>query len=447
MATLRFPEGFLWGAATAAYQVEGAWNEEGKGPSIWDEFSHAPGNVRDGHTGDVACDHYHRYREDVALMKSLGLKAYRFSISWPRVLPDGAGAVNEAGLGFYSRLVDELLAAGITPAVTLYHWDLPLALQRAGGWPNAETAHRFADYAELMGRRLGDRVRFWITLNEPFVVAHAGHVAGVHAPGHRDQAEGLLAGHTLCLAHGLAVQRLRAICPDAKIGITVDLSPQHPATDAQPDRLAAARAAAYTCQWFLDPIYRGEYPAAMREAFGRDLPEFTSEQREVVQSRIDFVGVNNYFRSIVRHDPQGGPLRASPAPAPGPKTAMGWEIYPDGLREILVWVSRRYSPPEVYVTENGAAFDDVPDASGRVEDPERIAYLRDYIAAAHQAVQQGVPLRGYFCWSLLDNFEWAHGYTKRFGIVRVDFDTLQRTVKASGEWYARVIAANAVQMP
>ncbi len=445
MPKLTFPKGFLWGAATAAYQIEGAWDEDGKGPSIWDEFSHTPGRVLNGDTGDVACDHYHRYREDVALMKSLGLQAYRFSISWPRVLPEGAGRVNEKGVDFYHRLVDELLAAGITPAATLYHWDLPLALQRAGGWPALDTADRFADYAELMGRRLGDRVKFWITLNEPWVVAHIGHVGGQHAPGHQDQGEGLRAGHTLLLAHGLAVQRLRALHPDAQIGITVDLIPVHPASDSEGDQAAAARARAYGSEWFLNPIFRGEYPALMREIFGHQLPEFAAEQLRAVQSPVDFVGVNNYTRFIVRDDPAGGPLRTALVPPPGPVTEMGWEIYPDSLREAVCWLHEQYSPPAIYVTENGAAFPDRPDASGRVDDQDRIAFLRGYIGGLRGALDQGVPLRGYFCWSLLDNFEWAYGYSKRFGIAYVDFETLRRTPKASADWYAGVIRANAVE--
>jgi beta-glucosidase len=438
MAKVRFPDGFLWGAATASYQIEGAWQEDGKGPSIWDEFSHTPGKIVTGDTGDVACDHYHRWREDVALMKSVGLGGYRFSISWPRVLPEGRGQVNQAGVDFYSRLVDELLAADIQPAVTLYHWDLPLAIHRRGGWPSRDTAGWYADYAEVCFRRLGDRVKMWITLNEPWVVAHLGYVGGEHAPGHQDQGEGLEAGHTLLLAHGLAVQRLRATWSDAQIGITVNLGPAHAATDSEADRAAAARSSAYLNEWFLDPIYRGEYPAAMREAFGERLPELTGEERELVRSPIDFVGVNNYSRGVVRDAPESPPLRAANVPPRLPVTAMGWEIYPAGLREILCWVHERYAPSAVYVTENGAAFEDEPDASGRVEDEDRRCFIRDYLAEAHRAMDEGVPLRGYFAWSLLDNFEWALGFSKRFGIVRVDYDTQARVVKRSGEWYARV---------
>ena len=443
MATLAFPEGFVWGAATASYQIEGAWNEDGKGPSIWDEFTHTPGKIKNGDTGDVACDHYHRYREDVALMKSLGLEAYRFSISWPRVLPEGQGAVNEAGLDFYSRLIDELLAAGITPTPTLYHWDLPLALHHLGGWPNVDTAGWFADYAELCFRRFGDRVSRWITLNEPQVVASVGYLSGHHAPGHRDQRECLHAGHTLLVGHGMAVQRLRSLLPEAEIGITVDLWPAHPATDSEEDRAAAQRWAEAN-GWFLDPIFQGDYPAVMRDAYGELLPEFTGEQRSVVQEGIDFIGVNNYSRSVVRHNPAADPCQAEMVPPPGPITAMGWEIYPPGLAEVVKWVHERFAPPAIYVTENGAAFDDRPDASGRVEDEDRRMYIRDYLAEVHRTIGAGVPVRGYYVWSLLDNFEWAEGYSKRFGITRVDYDTLARTLKRSGEWYGEVVRSNSI---
>jgi len=444
MARLQFPKGFLWGSATASYQVEGAWDEDGKGPSIWDEFSHTPGKVHAGDTGDVACDHYHRYRDDVALMKSLHLSACRFSISWPRVLPEGQGKVNEKGVDFYSRLVDELLAAGITPLVTLYHWDLPLALHRLGGWPNLDNASRFADYAELMFQRLGDRAKMWLTLNEPWVIAHFGYIAGDHPPGHRDTGEGLRAGHTLCLAHGLAVQRCRSLRPDARIGITVNLSPVYPATDSEADRGAAARMSAYLNEWFLDPLYRGEYPAAMREAYGSLLPEFTDDQRRIVQAPTDYVGVNNYSRALAKDDPGAPPLNVGYVPGDLPVTEMGWEVFPQGLHDILVWVHQTYSPPEMYVTENGAAFPDNLEG-GEVNDRDRVAFYRGYIGECHRAIQDGVPLRGYFAWSLMDNFEWAFGYSKRFGLIYVDFPTQQRIVKASGRWYAGVARTNSVE--
>lgn len=439
MAKLQFPKDFLWGAATSSYQIEGAWNEDGKGPNIWDEFTHSPGNVKNGDTGDVACDHYRRYREDVALMKSLNLDAYRFSISWARLLPEGVGRVNEAGVDFYSRLVDEFLAAGIKPVPTLYHWDLPLALQRRGGWPNIEIADWFAEYAELCFRRLGDRIDTWITLNEPQVVAAAGHKGGQHAPGHKDERECYLAGHSLLLAHGRAVERLRGLQPDHRIGITIDLAPVYPATESNENRAAAERSSELN-GWFFDPIFHGDYPALMRELLGDVLPAFTDDQRRLVRQPLDFVGVNNYSRSIVKHDPSVPVTEAARVAPVNPVTAMDWEIYPDALGTVLRWVHDRCSPAAIYVTENGAAFDDQPDASGRVEDENRRTFFRDYIASAHSALESGVPFRGYFAWSLLDNFEWAEGYTKRFGIVRVDFETQERTPKRSADWYAQLAA-------
>ena len=446
MAKLTFPHDFLWGVATAAFQIEGACDEDGKGPSIWDEFSRTPGKIRTGDSAEVACDHYHRWRQDIALMRSLGLKAYRFSISWPRVLPEGRGEVNEKGIDFYSRLVDELREAGIEPVVTLYHWDLPLALdKRLGGWPNRELAPYFADFGELMYRRLGDRAQRWITINEPWVVCQGGYLLGELAPGHKDLQESLQAGHTLLLAHGMAVERLRATLPGAQVGIAVNLWPVHAATDAEVDRAAAARMSSYVNEWFLDPIYRGDYPGLMREAFGDLLPPFTAEEREIVQSPLDFLGVNNYSRTIVRHEEEQF-LGARQVGAPGPVTHMGWEIYPEALREILAWVHNRYSPPSVMITENGAAFEDEADNSGRVNDSARVAYLQSYLSKAHQACEEGVPLTGYFLWSLMDNFEWSYGFSKRFGIVHVDYETQQRTIKRSGEWYAQTISDNALEV-
>jgi beta-glucosidase len=440
-----FPKGFLWGAATASYQIEGASREDGKGESIWDRFSHTPGRVLNGDTGDVACDHYHRWREDIALMRELGLKSCRFSIAWPRVFPNGTGEENPAGLAFYSRLVDALLEAGITPAATLYHWDLPQALEDRGGWPNRETASAFADYAERCFRVLGDRVPFWITLNEPWVIAHLGYLTGEHAPGHRDLGEALAAGHTLLLAHGLAVERYRALGLSGQIGLTVNLSPAHAVTPSPEDRAAATRWEAYTNRWFLDPVFHGDYPEAMRAGFGGSLPSFTPEEQRLARQPIDLIGINYYSRSLIRHDPNGTLLQIGWGHAEGAAfTDMGWEIYPDGLRETLLWVRDQYGPVDQYVTENGAAFPDAVDAHGAVPDEERRRYLRDHFIAAHQALAQGVPLRGYYVWSLLDNFEWAFGYTKRFGIIYVDYPTQRRIPKASARWYRSVIDRNAV---
>jgi beta-glucosidase len=445
MALETFAPSFLWGAATAAYQIEGAWQEDGKGESIWDRFSHTPGKTLNGDTGDVACDHYHRYSEDVALMKSLGLKSYRFSISWPRLFPSSSGEINQKGVDFYNRLIDSLLEAGITPLPTLYHWDLPQALQDAGGWPNLQTAYHFADYAEAAFKAYGDRVPQWITLNEPWCVAHLGYLTGEHAPGRKDLGECLAAGHTLLLAHGLAVQRFRALCPEGRIGLTDNVASVRSATDSEADQAAARRWDAYFNRWFFDPIFNGEYPAELREGFGNLLPEITEEQRSVIHGPQDFIGVNYYSPSVVAHNPEGLVLNVKGVGKPGaPVTAMGWVIDPRGLYEILTQLRDIYKSPAIYVTENGAAFDETPNADGYVQDEPRRVYLRYHFRAAHAAMMSGVRLGGYFVWSLMDNFEWAHGYSKRFGIVHVDYATQKRTPKLSAAWYAQVIRQNAV---
>ena len=396
----RFPPGFLWGTATAAYQIEGAWEADGKGLSIWDEFCRRPGAVRNGDTGEVACDHYARYREDVELMAGLGLNAYRFSISWPRVLPAGEGEPNEAGLAFYARLVDALLERGIRPFVTLYHWDLPLALHERGGWEASEAPGWFAGYARLVAERLGDRVRDWITLNEPEVVYSHGYVSGVHAPGIRDEARADRVAANLVRAHDAAVEAIRAATPTARVGIALSLSPVHAAT-----RDAAARCDETRNRRFLDPIVRDGAP-------------------------LDFLGLNYYTREVVGPRPDGVE-----------RTATGWEVYPVGLTETLLRLHRDYGPIELLVTENGAAYDDVPGPDGEVDDADRTHYLERHLAAAAYAIEQGVPLAGYFVWSLLDNFEWAEGYSKRFGIVRVDYDSQRRTIKASGRRYGELARA------
>jgi beta-glucosidase len=442
---IEFPKGFLWGTATASYQIEGAVSEDGRGESIWDRFSHTPGKILNGDTGDVADDHYHRYLEDVRLMRSLGLQTYRFSIAWPRIMPAGGGAVNQKGVDFYSRLIDALLAANIKPVPTLYHWDLPQVLEDRGGWPSVDTARYFADYATACFEAFGDRVNTWITLNEPWCSAHLGYVSGDHAPGLKDQKLGFKAAHTLLYAHGLAVQRFRDILPGKRIGITLNLSPSYPATDSEEDRAAAERGAAYSNGWFVEPLYRGDYPEVMREAFGADLPEFTPEQRAAVTSPTDFLGVNYYMRGIFRNDPNAGPLRAAWVdPGDVPRTAMGWEIYPQGLKDLLVWLKENCRNPVIYITENGAAFEDVPEPDGTVHDADRTRFLREHFLAAREAIEEGVRLEGYYVWSLLDNFEWAYGYSRRFGIVRVDYDTQKRTPKDSARWFAEVIRNNAV---
>jgi beta-glucosidase len=445
MAIETFPPGFLWGAATAAYQIEGAAREGGRGESIWDRFSHTPGKTLDGATGDTACDHYHRFREDVALMKQLGLKAYRFSVSWPRIHPNGGGPANRAGIAFYNALIDELLGAGITPFVTLYHWDLPQALEDAGGWPNPDTAPRFADYAETCFRAFGDRVKHWITLNEPWCTAFLGYYNGEHAPGRKDLSACLQAGHTLLQAHGLAVRKFHEMGLDGKIGITDNFSAVHSASDRPEDAAAAKRFDAQMNRWFIDPLHVGEYPAAMYDGFGDLMPRFTDVQRALVQAAPDFMGVNYYTRAVIEHDPANPFLQfGSVTPAGAQVTEMGWEVYPQGLWEVLTYLRDNYQSPTLYVTENGAAFDDKLSDGGSVGDEGRRVYLRDHFRAAHHAITDGVRLGGYFVWSLMDNFEWAFGYSKRFGIVHTDYETQRRTPKASALWYSQVIRQNAV---
>lgn len=440
-----FPSGFTWGAATAAYQIEGAWDEDGKGESIWDHFSHTPGKVTNGDTGDVACDHYHLWREDVALMKELGLHAYRFSISWPRLLPEGRGRVNATGLDFYSRLVDTLLEAAIEPFITLYHWDLPQALQDQGGWPARATAEAFVEYADLATRKLGDRVKHWITLNEPFVSAIVGYLEGRHAPGHSDLDEALAAAHHLLLAHGWAVPVLRRNIAGAQVGITLNLSGQTPASPSAADRAAAWHRDGVINRWFLDPLSARGYPMDLAQHYGRPMNFVQVGDLEAIAVPLDFLGVNYYTRGVVRSNVVSEAENAPRTVVPNPeRTEMGWEVYPEGLYEILGRLHFDYRFPALYVTENGAAYPDQIGADGQVNDPLRVAFLKDHLAAAARAIAAGVPLRGYFAWSLMDNFEWAHGYSKRFGLVHVDYPTQRRTLKTSAYWYRRVIATNAV---
>ncbi len=435
MPDYHFPADFLWGAATSSYQIEGATREDGRGESIWDRFSHTPGKVANGDTGDVACDHYHRYRQDVALMQRLGLRAYRFSIAWPRILPQGEGAVNQAGLDFYDRLVDALLEAGITPFATLYHWDLPQALQeRQGGWADRAIAGQFAHYADVVSRRLGDRVKFWATHNEPKITALLGHLYGEHAPGLRDAEITARVVHHLLLSHGQAVSVLRRNVEDAQIGIVLTFSP----VSAPPDQWAVMDA--LHNRMFADPVFKGAYPQEL-VASGM-LPGLAdvADDMAVIAQPLDFLGVNYYSRYVIEGEGRKGSRMSSEDVE---HTAMGWEVYPQGLYETLTRVHRDYAPPALYVTENGAAYDDRLE-DGRVHDPQRISYLRRHFVAAHRALQEGVPLRGYFVWSLLDNFEWAFGYSRRFGIVYVDFPTQARIWKDSAYFYRDVIAQGGV---
>jgi beta-glucosidase len=433
-----FPEAFIWGASSAAYQIEGAWSEDGKGESIWDRFSHTPGKIHNEETGDIACDHYHRYREDIALMEQLGLQAYRFSISWPRVIPNGRGDINLAGLDFYERLVDGLLQAKIQPFVTLYHWDLPQALQDNGGWGNPDTSRYFADYADLVVRRLGDRVPYWMTLNEPQVATFAGHYTGQHAPGLRDRKLALQVGHHLLIAHGLGLQAIRANNARAKAGISLNLYPFEPAGDSRADVEAAERGWLTTCQWFLDPLLRAHYPAEAIEYYGDDAPLVQPGELDVIAGAFDFLGVNFYSRQVVGAK---GPVRLPDSEY----TEMGWEVHPPALRKVLTDLNGQYKLPPLFVTENGAAHADEVSADGCVRDPRRVEYLHEHIIQARLAMSDGVDLRGYFVWSLTDNFEWMYGFAKRFGLVYVDYATQRRIVKESGEWYRGVIGRNGVE--
>jgi beta-glucosidase len=427
--------GLQFGAATAAYQIEGAVRDDGRGESIWDRFAHSPGRVARGHTGDVACDHYNRWRSDLDLIASLGLDAYRFSIAWPRVLPAGAGAANPAGLRFYRRLAEGLRERGIEPVVTLYHWDLPQALQDRGGWAERDTAQRFAEFAALVAGELGDVVSEWITINEPWVVAFQGHAHGTKAPGLRDWPTALRASHHALLAHGLATHALRAARPDARVGITLNLAPVEAAGE---DGEAAERMDGHLNRWFLDPLVRGEYPADMLELYERRCgPLDCVEEGDLpaIAAPTAFLGVNYYAPMRVRADASREPLGIRQVPPGPPTTAMGWEVAPDGLRRVLVRVRDDYGQIPIAITENGASYEDPPAADGRVHDPDRTAYLESHLAALRRAVGEGVPVERYFVWSLLDNFEWEWGYDKRFGIVHVDFETQRRTLKGSGLWY------------
>ncbi|MGR6917252.1 GH1 family beta-glucosidase [[Actinomadura] parvosata] len=454
-----FPENFLWGTATAAYQVEGAWNEDGRGPSIWDTFSHTPGLVANGDTGDVACDHYHRLEQDLDLLRDLGVGAYRFSISWPRVQPGGRGGLNRPGVDFYNRLVDGLLARDIAPVATLYHWDLPQELEDAGGWPARETALRFAEYARLMGETLGDRVRTWITLNEPWCSAYLGYASGVHAPARTDAAAALAAVHHLNLGHGLAVQALRSTAAkDAQMSVTLNL--HHVRGVSERDADAVRRADALANRAFLGPMLEAAYPrdliadtASVTDwSFVRDGDEAAACQP------LDVLGVNYYNPTLVRQwdgasakETADGHQDGAASPwiacediefvkQPGPYTEMGWNIDETGLTELLLRLHRDYPDLPLMITENGAAFPDPVGEDGVVHDADRIDYLHRHLTAVSEAIAGGADVRGYFVWSLMDNFEWAHGYAKRFGIVRVDRETMERTWKDSAHWYREVVA-------
>ncbi len=439
--TDKFPENFQWGVATAAYQIEGAVREDGRGPSIWDEFSHIPGRILHGENGDVACDHYHRMREDVALMAELGIRHYRFSTAWSRIYPMGQGALNPAGLDFYDRLVDTLAENGIEPLLTLYHWDLPLALQERGGWLNRDTAKYFRDYAATLFDALGDRVKQWVTHNEPWVTTVAGHMQGRHAPGIADMGKVRAVAHHLLLSHGLAVQAFRQ-AHAGRIGITLNLHPVQPASESERDTRAARLHDVYHNTWFLDPIFRGEYPAALDEFLPPAGACVQAGDLAVIREPMDFLGVNYYAAHTVQWDSQQVPSASVAIPQGAELTEMGWTVDPQGLTDLLARISRDYGPIPLLITENGAAYPDALEGEGgqvAVHDVGRERYLAAHIAAMGDALDQGINLQGYYVWSLLDNFEWALGYSKRFGIVYVDYPTQRRIVKDSGKAYSAII--------
>lgn len=453
---ITFPDDFFWGAATSAYQIEGAWDEDGKGESIWDHFCHTPGNIEDGDTGDVACDHYHRWPEDITLMKELGLKAYRFSVSWPRIVPAGRGKVNQAGLDFYSRLVDGLLEAGIEPFPTLYHWDLPRSLQDEGGWAARSTAEAFVEYADVLSRYLGDRVKHWITHNEPFSVAFLGHQIGEHAPGLKDTSISLKVIHHLLLSHGWAVPVLRRNSPGAEVGITLVCIPIVLVSSSADNLRVGRKLDGQFNRWYLDPLYGRHYPAdqvAEHIADG-NLPAeglvfVEPGDLEAIAAQTDFLGVNYYTTIVLRDEvvPEG---ENQPPVSPVSEvecTDMGWPINPDGLYQLLNRLHFEYQPGKLYITENGASYSDGPDKDGRIRDQRRLNYLRQHFAAAQRAIECGVPLAGYFVWSLIDNFEWNKGYAQRFGLIWVDYETQQRILKDSALWYKQVIAENGLVTP
>jgi len=456
--TLGFPKDFTWGTATSSYQIEGAWQKDGKGLSIWDAFCRIPGRVVNGENGDIACDHYHLFREDVRLMSDMGVDAYRFSIAWPRILPGGYGDVNKEGIRFYHELIDTLLEKNITPWVTLYHWDLPLALEmQHDGWLNPNIADWFANYAAVCFEHFGDRVKHWITLNEPWCAAVLGYGLGVHAPGRVSADEPYIAGHNLMRAHGKAVQVYRDKFQHQRgqIALSNNCDWREPLSEHPADKAAAQRSLEFFLGWFADPVYFGDYPAVMREMLGKRLPEFSEEEKAQLKGSADFLGLNHYTTMLVA-DAGTGPVEINVRGNGGmaedqavllsedptwKQTSMGWNVVPWGFRKLLKWIDQRYDSPEIYVMENGCAYDNHPQ-DGEVEDTERVAFLQEYLKAASKAISDGVNLKGYFLWSFMDNFEWAEGYAKQFGIHYVDFKTGQRIPKASAHWYAELIKSN-----
>ena len=451
--SIQFPDNFIWGSATSSYQIEGAWQADGKGESIWDRFSHTPGKIENGDTGDIANDHYHRWADDIKIMQDLGLHAYRFSVSWPRILPEGRGRIEQRGLDFYSRLVDGLLSANIVPYLTLYHWDLPQALQDEGGWVVRSTAEAFVEYADVLSRHLGDRVKNWMTHNEPAVSGWLGHLIGVHAPGITDLKKAVPASHHILLSHGWSVPVLRQNSPDSEVGIVLNISANAPATTNPADADMYRRGDGFWFRWWMDPVNGRQYPADVINDFiekdglpPEGMATIVQEgDMEAISAPIDFVGLNYYARHLVSSDetPEDAVVIHTQPPKDDVNwTEMGWEIYPPGIYQILTRVYMTYRVPKLYITENGASFSDAPDENGRINDLRRLKYLRDHFYYAHRAIENGVPLAGYFVWSLMDNFEWAYGFRQRFGIIWNDYETQERIPKDSALWYKDVIANN-----
>jgi beta-glucosidase len=447
VSRLRFPEGFHWGVATASYQIEGAWDADGKGGSIWDRFAHTSGRIRNGDTGDVACDSYHRWREDIALLREMNLTSYRFSIAWPRIQPQGSGAVNRRGLDYYSRLTDALLDAGIRPFPTLYHWDLPQALEDGGGWPNRDTAGRFADYAQIAVDALGDRIDQWMIFNEPGIFTTMGYLVGIHAPGRRDPEAWLRAGHCVNLAQGEAFRAMRAARPKLSIGTAFSMSACEPAGDSQADADAAERWHRLLNLWYLEPALHGRYPEAFEKGTPLERMGVRDGDFERMRAPLDFLGINLYTRTLVRAHPQDALGIGAQAVGPvggsdGPRTDFGWEVWPKALHDVVVRITRDYDRPAIEITENGCSYADGPGSDGAIRDHRRIEYFEGYLEALFRAIEAGADVRGYHAWTLLDNFEWSEGYAQRFGLVWVDRETQDRCMKESGRWYARVAAEN-----
>lgn len=446
MKITEFPKDFIWGSATASYQIEGAYKEDGKGESIWDRFSHTPGKVDNGDTGDIACDHYHRYEDDIKLMKEIGIKYYRYSLSWPRIFPDGTGKPNEKGLDFYKRLTDKLLENGITPAITLFHWDLPQIIEDKGGWANRETVKYFEDYSAYVLKTFGDVVPMWFTHNEPFVYSFLGHAYGIHAPGYTDTARALNVTHNLLLSHGKVVSMYRNMNLNGKIGMALNLSTKYPVSQKEEDINAAILSDGFVFRWYLDPLYKGSYPKDVLEYYSRRNInfEYPQEDLKIIKEPTDFLALNYYEPEFVRYDKDAEFVGINNELTNYERTEMNWIVEPKGLYDLLVRLDRDYGKPNLFVSENGAAFKDVVESDGSIRDDRRINYVREHLLACNKAIQDGVNLKGYFLWSFMDNFEWSFGYSKRFGIVHVDFNTLKRTIKQSGYWYKDVIANNGI---